>query len=162
MSLTDRLRNRLLRGAAAAITHWRLHGLGSCGQQVSVAGPVVFLGRENIRIGNRVSIAGYLHIWGHAGVTIGDDVLIASHAAISSITHDPDAVVFNSRSIGKEVRIGNNVWIGSHAFIGPGIKVGDGSIVGAGAVVLEDVEARTVVGGVPARKLRHLAGRESS
>lgn len=162
MNLAKRLRNRLQREFDAAITRWRLRGLGACGQRVSVAGPVVFLGRDNIRIGDRVSIAGYLHIWGHAGVAIGDDVLIASHVAISSITHDPDAVVFNSRSIGKEVNIGHNVWIGSHAFIGPGVKVGDGSIVGAGAVVLKDVEPRTVVGGVPARKLRDLSELETS
>jgi maltose O-acetyltransferase len=162
MSFTERVRNRLQREVAAAVTRWRLRGLGSCGQQVSVAGPVVFLGRENIRIGNRVSIAGFLHIWGHAGVTIGDDVLIASHVGISSITHDPDAVPFNCRNIGKKVRIGSNVWIGSHAFLGAGVTVGDGSIVGAGAVVLRDVEPCTVVGGVPARKLRELAGHKSS
>lgn len=160
MNFTRRLQHRLQRECHAVITRWYLRGLGACGEQVSVAGPVVFLGRENIRIGNRVSIAGYLHIWGHAGVTISDDALIGSHVAISSITHDPDAVVFNTRNIGEEVNIGRNVWIGSHAFIGPGVKVGDGSILGAGAVVLNDVEPRTVVGGVPARKLRDLSHRE--
>jgi acetyltransferase-like isoleucine patch superfamily enzyme len=60
------------------------------------------------------------------------------------------------RNIGKEVRIGNNVRVGSHAFSGAGVIVGDGSIIGAGAVVLRDVEPCTVVGGVPARELRHL------
>jgi len=154
MTYTQRVRNRLQRELDTAITRWRLRGLGTCGQRVYVAGPVVFLGRGNIRLGDRVSIAGYLHIWGYGGVVIGNDVLIASHVAISSITHDPDSDLFNARNIGKGVCIGNNVWIGSHAFIGAGVTVGDGSIVGAGAVVLKNVEARTVVGGVPARKLK--------
>lgn len=162
MHLAKRLRNRLQRECRAAVTRWRLRGLGLCGPRVSVSGPVVFLGRENIRLGHRVSIAGYLHIWGHGGVTIGDDVLIASHVAISSITHDPSSNPFNLCNVGREVRIGNNVWIGSHAFIGAGVTVGAGSIVGAGAVVLKDVEPRTVVGGVPARKLRDLSDHENS
>ena len=138
-----------------------MRGLASKGSHVLLFGPVVMLGRENIRLGSRVSIAGFLHVWGHAGVTIGDDVLIASHVAISSITHDPSAMPFNSVNIGKPVSIGNNVWIGSHAFIGAGVTIGDNAIVGAGAVVLQDVVSHTVVAGVPARRLRTLPDGDS-
>jgi maltose O-acetyltransferase len=49
------------------------------------------------------------------------------------------------------------VWIGSHAFINAGVVVGSNSIVAAGAVVLEDVPPDVVVGGVPARVLKHLS-----
>lgn len=153
---------RIRRSYTLLQKRWILRGLRQTGENISIFGPIVLLGREHITLGSRVSIAGYLHIWGHGGVTIGDDVLIASHVAISSITHDTGSKLFNLHNVGRKVRIGDNVWIGSHAFIGAGVTVGDGAIVGAGAVVLKDVEPHTVAGGVPARKLRDLADRETT
>ncbi len=50
--------------------------------------------------------------------------------------------------------IGNDVWIGDRAYIMSGVKVGDGAIIGAGAVVTKSVEEFTIVGGVPAKKIR--------
>ncbi|CUI01656.1 CatB-related O-acetyltransferase [Leisingera aquaemixtae] len=50
--------------------------------------------------------------------------------------------------------IGNDVWIGAGAFLRAGVRIGDGAVIAAGAVVTRDVDPYTVVGGVPARKLR--------
>jgi len=50
--------------------------------------------------------------------------------------------------------IGNDVWIGAEAMILPGVKIGDGAVIAARAVVSSDVPPYTVVGGVPARRLR--------
>jgi phosphonate metabolism protein (transferase hexapeptide repeat family) len=52
------------------------------------------------------------------------------------------------------VIVGNDVWIGHGAIVLPGVTVGDGAVIAAGAVVSRDVAPYTVVGGVPARKLR--------
>lgn len=54
------------------------------------------------------------------------------------------------------VHIGNNVWIGSNVTVLPGVSIGDGAVIAAGAVVTKDVEAYTVVGGVPAKLIRHI------
>lgn len=54
-----------------------------------------------------------------------------------------------------DVVIGNDVWIGANAVIMPGITIGDGAIIGAGAVVTKDVDAYSVVGGVPARHIKY-------
>ena len=54
------------------------------------------------------------------------------------------------------ITIGRGVWIGSHATILQGVTIGDNAVVAAGAVVTRDVPADTVVGGVPAKVIRHI------
>ena len=46
--------------------------------------------------------------------------------------------------------------IGANATICPGVTVGENSIVAAGAVVTRDVPDNVVVGGNPAKIIRHL------
>ena len=50
--------------------------------------------------------------------------------------------------------IGNDVWIGAHCLILDGVTIGDGAIIGAGAVVVRDIPAYTLAGGVPAKVIR--------
>ena len=52
--------------------------------------------------------------------------------------------------------IGRKVWIGSNATVLPGVTIGDRSIVAAGAVVNRDVPPDVIVGGVPAKVIKHL------
>jgi acetyltransferase-like isoleucine patch superfamily enzyme len=54
-----------------------------------------------------------------------------------------------------DVTIGNDVWIGVDAVVRRGVCVGDGAIVGANSFVNEDVPPFAIVGGSPARLLRH-------
>jgi len=54
----------------------------------------------------------------------------------------------------EEVIIGNDVWIGTNAIIMGGVTIGDGAIIAAGAVVVKDVGAYEIVGGVPAKLIR--------
>jgi len=53
--------------------------------------------------------------------------------------------------------LGKNVWIGSNAAILPGVTIEDGAVVAAGAVVAKNVPPNAVVGGVPARIIKHIA-----
>jgi len=55
----------------------------------------------------------------------------------------------------KKVQIGNDVWIGSNVIILDGIKIGNGAIVATGSVVVKDVEAYSIVGGVPSKIIRY-------
>ncbi len=50
--------------------------------------------------------------------------------------------------------IGDDVWIGYGSIIMSGVKIGDGSIIAAGSVVTKDVEAYSIYGGNPAKKIK--------
>lgn len=53
-----------------------------------------------------------------------------------------------------DIVVGSDVWIGYEAVILSGVHIGDGAIIGARAVVTKDVAPYTIVGGVPAKKIR--------
>jgi len=56
----------------------------------------------------------------------------------------------------KPIVVEDEVWIGGGSVITQGITIGRGSVVAAGAVVTKDVEAYTIVGGVPAKQIRKI------
>ena len=90
-------------------------------------------------------------------VTIGDNCMLAPRVCIYTATHPVDAKKrITGLEYGKPVTIGDNVWIGGSAVIVPGVTIGDNVVVAAGSVVVKDVPDNVVVGGNPARILKHL------
>ena len=114
---------------------------------------------RNIHVGKNVFINCGCHFQDWGGIYIGDGTLIGSQVVLATINHGmlPEKRADNHPA---SIHIGNNVWIGSHVTILPGVTVGDGAIVAAGAVVTKDVAANTVVGGIPAKVLKHIQGKE--
>ncbi|MCS3492003.1 acetyltransferase-like isoleucine patch superfamily enzyme [Arthrobacter sp. JUb119] len=53
-----------------------------------------------------------------------------------------------------KISIGNDVWIGEKVTLGHGVAIGDGAVIASNSVVTSDVEPYTVVGGLPAKKIR--------
>lgn len=51
--------------------------------------------------------------------------------------------------------IGHDVWLGYESVVMPGVKIGHGAIVAACSVVTKDVPPYAVVGGNPAKIIRH-------
>lgn len=90
-----------------------------------------------------------------APVVFGENCLLGPGVHVYTATHPIDpAERAAGREFGDPVTVGDDVWIGGRAVIAPGVSVGDGAVVAAGAVVVDDVPARTVVGGNPAEVIR--------
>lgn len=89
---------------------------------------------------------------------IEDEVLIAPHVAILSTSHHHQrtdiSIVNQGDTKPQPPTIRKGAWLGRNVVIMPGVEVGEGAIVGAGAVVTKDVDAFTVVGGVPAKLIK--------
>lgn len=114
---------------------------------------------KNIHLGKNVFINADCKFQDQGGITIGDNALIGHNVVLATLNHEEDP---NKRGnlIAAPINIGKNVWIGSNATILPGITVGDGAIIAAGAVVTKDVEAESIVAGVPAKFIRKVKKEE--
>ena len=104
---------------------------------------------ENTWVGPYCSLNG-----GEAGLRIGRWCSIS--LGVQLLTHD---TVRWALSAGRQhydhapVTIGDRCFIGSLAVVTRGVTVGNQCVLGAGSVVLADVPDRTIVGGVPARRI---------
>lgn len=105
-------------------------------------GASISIGDESIiGIGNR--------FWNYDAIEVGRFCMFAAQVTLVNGSHDKNT--FEPTS-GK-LRIGNGCWLGNGARVVGPITVGDNAVIAAGAVVLDDVPACAIVGGVPAKVL---------
>lgn len=121
------------------------------------SGTMVF--GSQVTVGRRAYINRGCSIQAAVAVILGDDVHLGPGVRIITISHEigPSGRRAGDRYSGP-VTIGAGAWVGAGSQILPGVTVGPGAIVAAGSVVTDDVAADTIVGGVPARMIRSLAG----
>ena len=108
---------------------------------------------KNMHFGKNVFINSGGRFQDQGGIYIGDNALIGHNAVLATLNHDqiPEK---RGNLIPAPIHIGKNVWLGADVTVCPGVTIGDGAIVAAGAVVTTDVEANTIVGGIPAKKIK--------
>jgi acetyltransferase-like isoleucine patch superfamily enzyme len=124
-----------------------------------VRSDVILHDYNKLKLGNDVSINHGCFLSCLGGLTIGDYVAIGHNTSIITTEHsfkDLTKPIKYQPIIKKPVMIGNNVWIGANVTILAGITISDGTIIAAGAVVKDDVlEKNTIIGGVPAKHIKH-------
>ena len=115
-----------------------------------------------ITIGPRANFGWRCVVSSVGGVEIGEAALLAGDCYVGGGRYH---LADRARSIAEQgsysrgaVVIGPRSWIGARAVVLDGVRVGEGAVVAAGAVVTEDVEAFSIVGGVPARPIREREG----
>ncbi|NPE27884.1 acyltransferase [Methanococcoides sp. SA1] len=91
-------------------------------------------------------------------LTIGDRVSVAP-GVIFVTSSDPNnsKIAPYVKCINGKIVINNDVWVGAGAIILPNLIIGVGAVVAAGAVVTKNVEAYSIVAGVPAIKIGEVA-----
>ena len=108
---------------------------------------------KNIHIGKDVFINACCCFQDQGSIQIGDGTLIGHQVVLATLNHDFDPKK-RKDIIPAPIQIGENVWIGSNSVIVGGVTIGDNAIIAAGSVVTKDVDANTVVGGVPAKFIK--------
>ena len=89
--------------------------------------------------------------------SVGERVWIGPHTLITTVSHPLSAKERREYyAWAKPVTICDDVWIGGNVTILPGVTIGEGAVIGAGAVVTQDVPARSLAVGAPARVVRTL------
>lgn len=108
----------------------------------------------NIKIGDRTSINRMGLILGSGNVEIGNMVRIGPSVTITSSNHvfsDRNKPIVDQGIECKPVVISDDVWVGANATIMAGVFIGKGAVIAAGSVVTKNVNAYSIVGGVPAK-----------
>jgi acetyltransferase-like isoleucine patch superfamily enzyme len=138
-----------------------LDAKGSSNQGIRI-GDGVFVGRNtilsckngDIELAGGVNIGFNCELFSASRVTVGPNALVAAYCYLIGGDHDfsdPSKSVLEQTRKSAGVSLGEGAWLGAGAKILDGVRVGDHAVIGAGAVVREDVPARAIAVGVPAR-----------
>ncbi|MEA5469083.1 gamma carbonic anhydrase family protein [Spirulina sp. 06S082] len=127
----------------------------------------------NATVMGRVSLKEGTSIW-YGAVVRGDveriEIGAYTNVQDGAILHgDPgkptileDYVTIGHRAVIHSAAIETGCLIGIGAIVLDGVRVGTGSIIGAGSVVTKDVPPRSLVIGVPGKKLRDVSDQQAA
>lgn len=110
--------------------------------------------------GGNLSIDEYVFFNHNCSITCAENIIIGKNCMFANnlVIVDHDHVIesdgVTKTLVSKPVIIEDQVWCGANVTITKGVHIGTGAVIGANAVVVNDVEAHSVVAGVPARKIK--------
>ena len=152
-----------------------------CGTGLVTSQGCLIYGFKHIKIGNNVHFGPYGHIYAEGtdqfieigdnvstntnvmfnaafggAIKIGNDVLIGPNVVLRTSNHQfskKDVPIRLQGHKAGSIVIQEDVWLGANVVVLQDVVIAKGAVVGAGAVVTKNVEAYTIVAGVPARKI---------
>jgi len=136
--------------------YWRLL-LKHVGPGTKFIGAVTIRHPEAVSIGAGCVLNQGMIINARGPVIIGNHVNLCAQVIINSYELNYEEPHGERSYSEAPVIIKDGAWVASGAIINAGVTVGEDAVIAAGAVVLKDVPARTIVGGVPARLIREIA-----
>jgi len=102
-------------------------------------------------IGEKTMIDMNVVVGGRA--VVGNNCHIGAGTVLAGVIEPPSA---------KPVVIEDDVLTGANVVILEGVKVGKGAVIAAGSVVIEDVEPKMVMAGIPAKPLKKVDNKTKS
>lgn len=138
--------------------HWNF------GNNVKIETNCSIFSREPELFG-KLEIGDGTHIGDFSLMDISDDIILGKEVAVGPnctlYTHDHDYSNSTLPAWKGGVHTGSIViedgaWIGSNVTILPGVHIGKRAVVAAGSVVTKNVEGETIVGGIPAKKIKKI------
>lgn len=106
----------------------------------------------NITLKHRACLGDGANAYSLGKIILGEGCTVAQEAYLCAGTHD-----FENPSLPLlvgEISVGSNAFVGARSFLLPNVTIGEQAIVGACSVVTGDIEAKSVVAGNPARRIR--------
>ena len=128
-----------------------------CGEGVIFHHNVLFSKGSNITIGEHSLVNRYVMLDDRADLDIGAFVMVSAGVTIETHTHpfaDFSLPIAYAGRDGRPVSVGDNTVLGYNTVVMAGVQIGYRCIVGANSVVTKDVPDYTVVGGVPAKRIK--------
>ena len=111
-----------------------------------------FICPHKIEIGNHSHINRGCILDARGGVKIGNSVSISHNVSVMTGSHDMNSSRFIAKY--RPIIIEDYAWLGVGCTILQDVKIGKGAVVCAGAIVTKDVAPYTVVGGIPAKRIK--------
>jgi acetyltransferase-like isoleucine patch superfamily enzyme len=128
-----------------------------CGEGAIFHHNVLFSNGSNITIGEHSLVNRYVMLDDRADLDIGSFVMVSAGVTIETHTHpfsDFSLPIAYAGRDGRPVSVGDNTVLGYNTVVMAGVQIGYRCIVGANSVVTKDVPDYTVVGGVPAKRIK--------
>jgi carbonic anhydrase/acetyltransferase-like protein (isoleucine patch superfamily) len=118
---------------------------------------VLLLGKIQMGAGSSVSNNSCLN-GASAGIRIGRHVMIAPNCCLVAFNHGTvlsGLPMIQQPLVQAPIVIKDDVWIGANCTITAGVTINSGAVVAANSVVTRDVGPNEIVGGAPARFIKH-------
>ena len=132
------------------------------GKNVTLYPGVMFQGEGNIYIGDNSFLGNNTIIYSERehNVYIGENCMIAPMCYITNTDHNIalpsiDTPMNQMGVVCADTFIEDNVWMAAYATVLKGSHIHSGAVIGAKALVKGEVEANSVVGGIPAKIIKY-------
>ena len=113
---------------------------------------------HKVKIGNDVAINRGCHFFPSlmsrdSYITLKDRVVLGPQVTFYGAGQDPSKR--DLPDVAASITVESDVYIGGNSIVRYGVTIGEGAVIATGSVVVKDVPAWTIVGGVPAKFIAH-------